>query len=246
MLHFSIGIEGLKMNGQGDSSGGGGGGSSGGGGGNRGPGGRGPGGFGRGGGPQGGGGGGGNGGDNRESAAERAKAQRKREYQALITGDTAAQIRNHWETIQQWRIDEGKNFARSRGNQITRMAAGGMQAGSDQWNMNLATFDEAHAMELASFDDSATMGILNRWADEVRAVAPPKTNLGDKVFGGSGGQVSVEPQTTENLLTDIFGLTGDYGTYTDVSGEQATAKRTERTRQQSVGRRQQQESPWWA
>ena len=63
--------------------------------------------------------------------------------------DQMGATRDHWETLQQWRIDEGKNYARSRGQQVSRMAAGGMKAGSEQWDASLAQIDARYATEMA-------------------------------------------------------------------------------------------------
>jgi len=78
------------------------------------------------------------------------------------------QTKAHWDTIQQWRIDEGKNFARSRSDAIARMSASGRREGSDQWNANLQSIEAAHAKELERQGQSATMGILDKWTKDMK------------------------------------------------------------------------------
>ena len=76
--------------------------------------------------------------------------------------------KDHWETIQQWRVDEGKNFARSKGSAISRMAASGMKQGSEQWEANLASIDAANAKEIKRQGNSATQGILDKWTKKMK------------------------------------------------------------------------------
>ena len=76
--------------------------------------------------------------------------------------------KDHWETIQQWRIDEGKNFARSRSNAISRMSASGMKKDGAVWETTLAKIDEAYEAEKKADKGSATQGILNRWTAEMK------------------------------------------------------------------------------
>jgi hypothetical protein len=101
-----------------------------------------------------------------------------------------AQTKSHWETIQQWRIDEGKNFARSKSNMISRMAASGQKAGSEQWEANLAVIDAANAREKASQGGSATQGILDKWTKDMKKfyVDATKTRTSRQWVGGKGGQ----------------------------------------------------------
>jgi len=174
-----------------------------------------------------------------QEADARRAAQRK--YDALI-GDTAT-IKEHWKTMQQWRIDEGKTFARSRSTAIARMGASGMRAGSQQWQDNLGRIDAAHAKEVEAFAGSATQDIMNKWVDEVRGA---ELQAGDTQFSRSG-QTREEygARTTEDFMVANFGRIDAYETFLDVSGEQAKAKETERSRQKAVAAQSQQESPWW-
>ena len=139
-------------------------------------------------------------------------------------------IEAHWNTIQQWRIDEGKSYARTRGSQTARMAAGGMKAGTEQWNASLAAIDEAHATELAGYDSSATMGIINRWIDKVRAVEP----------------TSSAGQSTDEFMQANFGNADGYSASTGASESQgAGAGAVVDPRRRGAGQVQE-ASPWWA
>ena len=201
------------------------------------------------GGTAGGGGGGGGGGDTNRNQMQNTRlfmfnAQRRQKYTALTSGDVKASIQSHWETLQQWRIDEGKNFARSRGSQIARMAAGGMKEGSQQWEANLAQLDVAHEKEMQRLNDSATMGILNNWTADMKANAPRRQTVDED--GNLSYAEAADTRTTEELLTANFGLTKKYSEYQDVDGSRAAAAAKESKRQNAQRAQIQQASPWWA
>lgn len=170
-----------------------------------------------------------------DGSAERNRLQGL--YDALM-GDEG--IRAHWETIQQWREDAGKSYGRARGDQTVRMAAGGMKARSEQWETNLAAIDAKHATEMAGFDDSATMGIINRWIDKVRAAEP---RAGNTEFSRSGQtREEYNARTTDEFMVANFGRLGGSSA---ASGPQSrTAVATDR--RQGARSQVQQASPWWA
>jgi len=177
----------------------------------------------------------------KQREADKLAVQSQSKYDALISD--SATMQDHWKTMQQWRIDEGKNYARSRSTEIARMGASGMRAGTQQWQDNLGRIEAAHAKEVEAFAGSATQDIMNKWVDEVRGA---ELQAGDTQFSRSG-QTTEEygARTTEDFMAANFGRIDAYETFLDVSGEQAKAKETEKNRQKSVAARSQQESPWW-
>ena len=105
-----------------------------------------------------------------------------------------AQTKSHWETMQQWRIDEGKNYARSRANAINRMAASGMKSGSAQWEENLARVETSHKKNLERQASGATQQLLDKWTKDMKdfyidATKTSRTSVGSKqeVDGEYGG-----------------------------------------------------------
>ena len=176
----------------------------------------------------------------KQHEAARAKRIRDAKIKEHTTGATGQRVKGHWETMQQWKIDAGKNYARTRGNQISRMAAGGMKAGSELWEATLAPIDDAHQKEMDAFKTSATQGILDRWAEVMQPTPGPS--------GWDTVQDKAPPPrlTTEELLEANFGLTEDYSTFTDAGGEQAAANAAEGSRQNAARSKTQQASPWWA
>ena len=195
---------------------------------------------------------------------------------AKISLDQTDIYKNHWETIQQWRIDTGKNFARSRGTAIARMAAGGQREGTQQWQDNLQKIESARQAETKGQQQSATMGILDKWAADmkdfyVRATKTTKTT----VYKGRGEQITTRGPSSEmsqlkrsgnaNLYTDSglseseftdmdteefmqlqFGYTKDYSAYSDQQESTVIGPGKESLRRQSSLSATSQTSPWWA
>lgn len=185
------------------------------------------------------------------------------------------QTKSHWETVQQWRIDEGKNFARSRSNQISRMAAGGMKAGSDQWNANLASVDAANAAEKKSQKNSATYGLLDKWTKDMKKFYVDASTSYSRTYQTKGddrttnyfsregnalrksGEANVYTDSglskaewnalsTEEFMNLQFGTTKKYDTFTDKDGSTAAAAAQESQRQNAARAQTQRASPWWA
>lgn len=189
--------------------------------------------------------------------------------------DSLGSNKAHWETIQQWRIDEGKNFARSKGSSIARMAASGMKEGSEQWKANLASLDDANAKELKRQGGSATQGILDKWAKEMKDfyigaaggdyteqinndAQSTRTHYNQQsralekkgktnVYSDSGmSEEDFRNLSTEEFVVATFGNTEKYSEYADLSGEQAAAGAKEESRKSRQRATVQQASPWWA
>jgi len=196
------------------------------------------------------------------------------EAKALVKNTNVT--KDHWETIQQWRIDEGKNFARSRSNQISRMAAGGMKAGSQQWEDNLQRIDAANRKELKRQGGSATQGILDRWTDTMKdfyidasktrsttrqtkgddrtstlptneGVALQKYGKGKNPYTDSGmSEADFRNLSTEDFMVASFGHTSKYSKHADLSGDRSRTAAAEGERQKAARSQTQRASPWWA
>jgi len=85
-------------------------------------------------------------------------------------GPSAAETRKmmggHWEQYQQWGTDAQSSFAKKEAGIKSRMAAGGVKAGSAQWTTNLAKAKSDYEKNIKGIKTGATAGIMKDWVAE--------------------------------------------------------------------------------
>ncbi len=73
-------------------------------------------------------------------------------------------VKSHWETFQKWGQDATKGFEAKTASAKAQMAASGTKAGSQQWNVNLASLQSDYEKEIEGIKTGATAEILEEWA----------------------------------------------------------------------------------
>ena len=95
-------------------------------------------------------------------------------------GPSAAETRKmmggHWEQYQQWGTDAQSSFAKKEAGIKSRMAAGGVKAGSAQWTTNLAKAKSDYEKNIKGIKTGTTAGIMKDW------VAEQKKSITSSIF----------------------------------------------------------------
>jgi len=182
-------------------------------------------------------------------------------------GPSAAETRNmmegHWKQYQQWGADAQSSFAKTESSIKSRMAAGGVKAGSTQWAANLSKAKSDYEKTIKGIKGGATAGILKDWiADqqkqEIRQLSTSPGASADQSDNDSGLPTQeqraerraaedairskYQNMSMEDYLTEQFGVAelesakeaGPAGT-----SEGARAGRRKQTTSATTA------SPWW-
>ena len=116
-------------------------------------------------------------------------------------GPSAAETRKmmggHWEQYQQWGTDAQSSFAKKEAGIKSRMAAGGVKAGSAQWTTNLAKAKSDYEKNIKGVKTGATAGIMKDW------VAEQKKDI--VVGGGTSKQIDSRPDWYSEELASRTG-----------------------------------------
>ncbi len=161
-------------------------------------------------------------------------------------------MQDHWDTVQQWRIDEGVNYEREMSRTKARLGAGGVKTGSDSYNAQISKIESDYEAAKESIGGGATQGILDRYATTTKqnyltGAAPTKMkqtketevvdlNIVDAMLQSQGienwykdleiSSTTFNALTTEEFLAQEFGYSD---AYTEYFGEQEGLGLTART-----------------
>lgn len=136
-------------------------------------------------------------------------------------------MEGYWGNYQTWVADAKSGFERSTGSMKARMAAGGVKAGSEQWETNLAKVQSEYETELAGFRKGVTGSALEQWSAQSQ--------------GGTD-----KPMGMEDFLSQEFGMR-EFASDRAVTEQgaagskarQAAAGTQDRTKATTTA------SPWW-
>jgi len=154
-------------------------------------------------------------------------------YKRQTADERKAQVGAYWQNYRQWMEDTQKNYRNSRSLQEARMAAGGMQRGSEQWNAQIAAADKAYAEDV----DALRQGqhykeIKELWTKGFGAPEKPRANFPKRPRGGSSNENYIEAGATQLAKESVTKQLEEQGytyrpEYKTVGGGRAGTKRVE-------------------
>jgi hypothetical protein len=77
-------------------------------------------------------------------------------------------MQDHWETVQQWRIDEDVSYNRTLSSTKARLGAGGVKTGSEAYNAQISKIESDYELAKERIASGATQGILDRYVGEAK------------------------------------------------------------------------------
>lgn len=95
------------------------------------------------------------------------RGQREASAAASTASDVAEAdtMQGYWETYQQWGADAAASLEQNVSGMTARMAASGVQAGSEQWVTNLDLIQSEYESDIQALEGGATGTLMADWAE---------------------------------------------------------------------------------
>lgn len=160
-------------------------------------------------------------------------------------------MKGYWKNYQKWTADAKMGFEQKASSVKARLSAGGIKAGSEQWNTNLARLESEYDEDIAGIDKGVTATELRKWSTKRQEGEYLKgISIGAREGGYDHGTIrqlesnalAARKDSNDLGMSDYLGAT--FGE-TDNTPEKTAAEKATKSAERSASGSTATGSPWW-